>query len=69
MSFARRKVLQALERNGCRFQREGTRHTIYVAAHGGAVEVPRHREIKRGTARAIAKQAGIDWRDFEQAAS
>jgi hypothetical protein len=32
---------------------------------GLQVPVPRHREIKRGTARTI-KQARTDWRAFEQ---
>jgi predicted RNA binding protein YcfA (HicA-like mRNA interferase family) len=69
MSFARQKVLKALQAKGCRFLREGGRHTILEAAGGSRVEVPRHRDIRRGTARNIARQAGIDWQDFEQAIS
>ena len=67
MSYARRKVIKALLDRGCRYLREGGRHTIYVNAAGVRVEVPRHNVIQRGTARNIARQAAIDWRDFEQA--
>ena len=69
MSYSRKKVLKALQDKGCRFLREGGRHTMLANATGGRVEVPRHREIKRGTARNIARQAGIEWDDFEQAIS
>ena len=69
MSYSRRKLLKALQDRGCRFQREGGRHTIMLSGSGKTVEVPRHKEIKPGTARSIAKQAGIDCQDFEQAIS
>lgn len=69
MSFQQRKVLQALERFGCRFLREGGSHIIYASPTGGIVKVPRHKQIKRGTARSIAKEAGIDPAAFARAAS
>lgn len=66
MSFQRRKVVKALESNGCAFLREGSRHTIYSSRSGARVEVPRHAEIARGTARSIARQAGLARARFEQ---
>jgi predicted RNA binding protein YcfA (HicA-like mRNA interferase family) len=69
MSYSRQKVMKALQNKGCRFLREGGRHTIFTSGEGKRVEVPRHRELPRGTARNIARQAGIDWQDFEQAIS
>ena len=65
MSYQRVKVLRALSDKGCRFLREGSRHTIYVNVAGARIEIPYHREIKRGTARSIARQAGIEWSEFE----
>jgi predicted RNA binding protein YcfA (HicA-like mRNA interferase family) len=64
MSYSRKKVLKALHDKGCRFLREGSRHTMLANVAGGHVEVPRHRDIKRGTARSIARQAGIEWHEF-----
>jgi predicted RNA binding protein YcfA (HicA-like mRNA interferase family) len=56
--------LRDLERHlalhGCHFQREGSNHTLWknpVAAK--VAPVPRHREIKEGTVRAICKQLNI----------
>jgi predicted RNA binding protein YcfA (HicA-like mRNA interferase family) len=69
MSYSRKKVLKALHDKGCRFLREGSRHTILESAAGGRVEVPRHRDVKPGTARNIARQAGVAWHEFEQAIS
>lgn len=69
MSYPRRKVVRALEDRGCRLLREGSRHTIFVTLVGGRVEVPRHSDIRRGTARNIARQASIGWPEFEQAIS
>jgi len=69
MSYSRQKVLKALQGKGCRFLREGSRHTIFTSGEGNRVEVPRHLEIPRGTARNIARQARIEWHDFEKAIS
>ena len=66
MSFPRRKIIRALEQVGCRFLREGSRHTIYLNNEGRIVQVPRHGEVRRGTARSIARQAGVEWQNFER---
>lgn len=55
-----------MQAKGCRFARESARHTIYMAVDGRMVEVPRHREIKPGTARNIVRQAGVPWSEFER---
>lgn len=64
MSFKRQKVLAALARRGFLILREGGAHTIVGKPNGPATSVPRHRELDRMTARAIAKQLGIDGRSF-----
>lgn len=47
------------ERN-CFLEREGGNHTLWKnPANGKVAPVPRHREIKEGTVRAICKQLGI----------
>ena len=56
--------LKELERHmrshGCTLGREGGRHTIWVnPAKHKIASVPRHREIKENTARAICKQLEI----------
>lgn len=56
--------LKELERHlrahGCALGREGGRHTIWVnPAKHKITSVPRHREIKENTARAICKQLEI----------
>jgi predicted RNA binding protein YcfA (HicA-like mRNA interferase family) len=49
-----------LRRNGCIFYREGGAHSVWHhAARGKIASVPRHREIKEGTVRAICKQLEI----------
>jgi mRNA interferase HicA len=57
----RRFLLKHLNRHGCVIVREGSRHTIVRNPTNGAVsQVPRHREIKTTTARAICKDLGIE---------
>ena len=58
--------MRALNKRGYAVIREGAAHTIVRGPGGEQVPVPRHREIQRGTARAIAEQAGIDWQRFER---
>lgn len=49
-----------LREHGCRQVDEGAKHTKWVAAEGpGRSAVPRHRDIKTGTVRAICNQLGI----------
>jgi len=49
-----------LRRHGCHFHREGGSHTIWFnPANRKLTSVPRHREIKENTARAICKQLEI----------
>jgi len=47
--------------------REGANHTIMRRATDGAqIVVPRHRELKRGTVRGIAADAGAEWEEFRR---
>ena len=49
-----------LRRHGCAFYREGGAHTVWInPATRKITSVPRHREIKEGTVRAICKQLEI----------
>jgi predicted RNA binding protein YcfA (HicA-like mRNA interferase family) len=70
MSFQTRKILRALGRHGFYVLREGSNHTILKRDSDGVqIAVPRHREIKRGTARGMAMDAKIDWEQFQQEVS
>ena len=54
-----RLIVQRLERDGWYLQRHGAAHDIY--RHGqieGIIAVPRHRTLKPGVARTIARKAG-----------
>ncbi|MFV2067795.1 MAG: type II toxin-antitoxin system HicA family toxin [Pirellulales bacterium] len=56
----RHDLIRHLERAGCLLDREGASHSIYRnSANGRCAPVPRHREIKETTARAICDQLGI----------
>ena len=49
-----------LRRNGCVFYREGGAHSVWHHPEQRKIaSVPRHREIKEGTVRAICKQLEI----------
>jgi predicted RNA binding protein YcfA (HicA-like mRNA interferase family) len=49
-----------LRQLGCRLHREGGAHTIWLnPATRRIASIPRHREIKEGTARAICRQLGV----------
>jgi hypothetical protein len=57
----RRALLKHLSQHGCTIAREGLRHTIVRnPASGAESQVPRHREVKLGTARGICKDLGIE---------
>ncbi len=56
----RREFIEHLLNHGCQLDREGAKHSIYRnPANGRCSGVPRHREIKNTTARAICDQLGI----------
>lgn len=55
----RRDLEKHLRQHGCVFVGEGSRHAKWRGPEGAAATVPRHREIKPGTVRAICKQLGI----------
>jgi predicted RNA binding protein YcfA (HicA-like mRNA interferase family) len=58
--MTREKLLQHLRDHGCQEVKEGGRHTrVLNPANGRRSFVPRHREIKTGTAHAICKQLDI----------
>jgi HicA toxin of bacterial toxin-antitoxin, len=49
-----------MRRHDCEHVREGASHSIWRnAITGDRAPVPRHREISKGTARAVCKQLGI----------
>ncbi len=58
----RKKLIQWLNKNGARFIREGSRHTI-IGKGKLRTEIPRHNEIVDILAVKICKDLGIpDWR-------
>jgi len=55
-----RDLERHLRRQGCVFFREGGAHTVWLNPSNRKItSVPRHREIKEGTARGICKQLEI----------
>lgn len=55
-----RDLERHLRRQGCVLFREGGAHTVWLNPSNRKItSVPRHREIKEGTARAICKQLEI----------
>lgn len=56
----RRDLLRHLEKEGCRFDREGGNHTVYVnPAQTLSASIPRYREINTFTARGICRDLGV----------
>jgi len=56
----RREVLRHIEQNGCKFLREGARHTVYYNPQNRKTStVPRHREIIDVLVRKICKDLDI----------
>ncbi len=56
----RRDLIRHLQREGCRIEREGKSHTVYVNPKTGvSASVPRHREINTFTARGVCKDLGV----------
>ncbi|MEM9253639.1 MAG: type II toxin-antitoxin system HicA family toxin [Planctomycetota bacterium] len=56
----RRDLERHLKAHGCEFDHHGGRHDVWVnLANGRDAAVPRHNEIKPGTARAICRQLDV----------
>lgn len=56
----RREVIRHLTEHGCRFLREGSRHTVYFNPQNRKTStVPRHNEIADFLARKICKDLEI----------
>lgn len=56
----RSDLLAHLSTYGCRLEREGSRHSIWMNPATGDIQaVPRHREIKKFTARSICRRLTI----------
>jgi predicted RNA binding protein YcfA (HicA-like mRNA interferase family) len=56
----RRDLERHLAAHGCRLEREGSRHAIWLnPATGERAVVPRHTEIKMPTGRGICRQLGV----------
>jgi len=56
----RHELLDHLGRNGCRLEREGSRHSIYHNPRTGAIApVPRHSEIDNRLAVRICRQLEV----------
>jgi len=50
----RRDLLRHLQTHGCRLEREGSRHSLWINPQNGAVEsVPRHVETGKHLSRKI----------------
>jgi predicted RNA binding protein YcfA (HicA-like mRNA interferase family) len=55
-----RDLERQLASQGCHFEREGANHTLWKNPAAAKISpVPRHREIKEGTVRAICRQLKI----------
>ena len=56
----RQDLIRHLRAHGCRLQREGRGHSVWVnPANARQSAVPRHREIDEYTARAICRQLSV----------
>jgi mRNA interferase HicA len=56
----RNDLIRHLEQHGCRFLREGGKHTVYVnRAANRTSTVPRHRQINEFLARKICRDLQI----------
>jgi predicted RNA binding protein YcfA (HicA-like mRNA interferase family) len=55
----RTQLLKHLEAHGCRFVREGSKHTIYANTQDVTTSIPRHNEIPDLLAKKICQQLGI----------
>lgn len=56
----RSALLAHLVAHGCRQEREGARHSIWINPATGEIQaVPRHKEIKKFTTKSICKRLGV----------
>jgi mRNA interferase HicA len=56
----RRELLRHLQAHGCRLEREGSKHSLWVNKETGAAEtVPRHVEIGKYLSRKICRQLSV----------
>lgn len=56
----RRDLLRHLQAHGCRLDREGAKHSLWMNPANGAVEsIPRHVEIGKYLSRKICRQLSI----------
>jgi len=56
----RKALLTHLAAHGCRQEREGSRHSIWINPATGEIQaIPRHKEIKKFTARSICRRLGV----------
>jgi len=56
----RTRLIKHLKAHGCRFVREGKKHSLWVSpAAEHPIAVPRHRQIKLRTALGICQQLGV----------
>ena len=58
------QVIKALVRAGWNVERQRGSHVVLFKEGVGIVVVPLHRELDRGTLRAIIKQSGMSVKEF-----
>jgi len=59
-----REAVKAFEKAGFRFHHQRGSHIILYHANGRHLSVPDHKELDRGTLRALIRGAGITVEDF-----
>ena len=63
MPISGRQAIKILQKHGFSVSRQRGSHIVLVFDGGGGKRiavVPNHRELKKGTLRSIARQAGVD---------
>jgi hypothetical protein len=56
----RRDLLRHLQAHGCRLEREGSKHSLWINPRTGAVEaIPRHSEIGKYLSRKICRGLSV----------
>ncbi len=59
----RKELIAYLEKNGCKFLREGGKHTVYINQNSHkASTIPRHNEINDLLAKKICKDLDIPFK-------
>lgn len=57
----RTDLIRHIEKNGCEFFREGSKHTVYINRKDKKVStIPRHKEINDYLCKKICKDLGIE---------